>query len=70
MEKTCLTCKYEPDWKTWTHSDYSTRSGKCKWQSPGPWPVIYSVVERKVIQHKLRSGFKKCDAWKSKGEIK
>lgn len=66
MGKTCLTCKYEPDWGDWNGSSFCFRSGLCKWESKGPWPVSYSVVPRKVIQYKGVSGFKKCDAWEAK----
>lgn len=69
MEKNCLTCKYEPDWGDWISSSFSFRSGLCKWKSNGPWPMSYSVRERRVIQHKGTSEFKKCDAWKSKGDV-
>ena len=68
MEKTCLTCKYEPDWSEWFFNEPSTRSGKCKWKNCEPWPKVYSITERRVMQHKGKSQFKKCDAWESKGE--
>ena len=31
MEKTCLNCKYEPDWSEFGDGEYGTSKGDCKY---------------------------------------
>ncbi len=67
MEKSCLTCKFEPDWKEPTTIEFSfvVQYGKCKWKPQVPACV---KIEKKVIRKfQDNSGiYKNCAVWEPK----
>ena len=67
--KTCLNCKYEPNWSAWTGGKYSRQHGECKWdvkQLP-KLPAIMYVQGKSVVRYSDNSGIPTgCDTWEPK----
>ena len=65
--KTCLTCKYEPEWGPLVGGDYPRRVGKCRWGQelpalPAPW-----VIKGSVTRYSDDSGiYRHCKTWEAK----
>jgi hypothetical protein len=64
--KSCLNCKYEPDWGEETRGEYPRRFGTCKWNEPVILPACYTSTYKSIERHSDDSGVcLKCATWKS-----
>ena len=66
--KSCLNCKYEPDWSAKTGGEYARQTGKCKYvvQLP-PLPAVYQISINWITRYSDDSGLPvRCPAWSSK----
>lgn len=53
MEKTCLNCKYEPDWSEWSwDAKAAHRYGRCKWSGNHMLPKAFAIKEYNILHYK------------------
>ncbi len=70
MEKSCLTCKYEPDWgKLECYGEVERRYGECKYKVELPtlpqW-FVYQLLNL-IVRYGDDSGiYFNCKTWESK----
>ncbi len=69
MKKSCLTCKYEPDWGEWKGVEYVRCYGECKFRvkliSLPPWATL--TANNYIVRHKDDSSIHfNCKAWEAK----
>lgn len=66
--RTCLNCKFEPDWSKPSGLEYPVRVGKCKWSGDIPvLPAVYSLIKKSVLRYSDDSGvMERCAAWTKK----
>ena len=68
MIKTCLTCKYEPEWGEIIGAEYPRRSGLCRYpvkinKLPRSW---YPARQNNIIRYDDDSGvYDDCECWKT-----
>ncbi len=64
--KTCLNCKYEPDWEM-SNDAYGTMTGFCKWNKTIIVPSCYTLDKRPIVRFSCDTGvFHGCLTWESK----
>ena len=69
MNKTCLNCKFEPEWGDWYGGeDHPRRTGKCRWDGKLPlMPTTHSINIRPISRHSDDSGVvTRCRTWAAK----
>ena len=71
VNKTCLNCKYEPDWGEMTKGTYPRRSGRCKHPIVNrklKVPAVMSYHFKSVIRYDDDSGIhvNYCKTWEPK----
>ena len=66
--KSCLDCKYEPDWSPIVGKEYPRRTGACKWGKKLPAiPKPFLFVRNAITRHADDSGVpENCAAWEAK----
>ena len=69
MEKSCLTCKWEPDWSEPYGGEFSRRHGACRYPMVFPkMPYVYHVAKSPLIRYSDDSGLPdECETWEPKG---
>ena len=71
MNKSCLTCKYEPDWGEFSDGELTMVYGSCKYLLPNiKLPSCVSGLTKKSIcKFKDNSGvYTRCPVWEKKEE--
>ena len=70
MSKTCLNCKYEPQWSEPKGGEYPRSSGKCRWFEAHGRPKLpgcVQVIENGILRYADDSGvMTNCKTWEPK----
>ncbi len=68
VKKSCLDCKYEPDWGQVFGNKYPRRIGICKWDKKILLPGCYTPAYKKsVVRYSDNSGIcLSCPTWEPK----
>jgi len=77
FSKSCLTCRFEPDWSPWVGSEgYRRSGGRCKWLkeseagaaiSSATLPASIRISEKYIERYSDNSGVHtECKAWEPK----
>ena len=71
MKKTCLNCKWEPEWKVWVGAgEYVRCYGHCRYPVKNQlMPQVYTVTKKMVERFSDDSGVMgMCHTWEGKDE--